>query len=44
VAAQALDKVESFDDSGKRAPSVRYSAGLVSCIPASAIKKFLEAR
>ena len=42
VSAQASDKIEAFDDRGTMIASLPYNAGLTACIPASAIRAFLE--
>ena len=44
VSGQALDKIDLLDDRGEHVAALPYNAGLASCIPASAIRKFLEAR
>jgi hypothetical protein len=44
VYAQAADTISIIDDSKQKVVRMSYGASLAACIPASAIRKFLEAR
>jgi hypothetical protein len=42
VFAPAADTFSIFDESKQKVATVPYGAGLAACIPASAIREFLE--
>ncbi len=44
VFAQAADTISIIDDANQKVARMPYGASLAACIPASAIRKFLEAR
>jgi len=44
VYAQVADTISIFDDAKQKVARMPYGASLTACIPASAIREFLEAR
>ncbi len=44
VFGQAADTISIIDDSKQKVARMPYGASLAACIPASAIREFLEAR